>query len=339
MGWSCASSSSSPLSSSSLLHPRRPRAASGLLYTTCLFLLEAYSHRSSAVAAAPLCAYGSSWAIAAVAVTTTKTGILAASQRTPAAFACTTSPSSSPSSSSSSSSSSHPSYTRRFLSMTRGGGGMDMNSRDQPTAEALRRPLIITGPSGVGKGTLIRRLLGEYPTRFGFSCSHTTRGPRPGEEEGVDYKFTTRALMAAAIEAGLFLEHATVHGNLYGTSFEAVQKVQDAGKICVLDIDVQGVISVKEAASRGKIYDLRPLYVFIAPPSLEILESRLRGRETETEEDVRQRTNNARKEVEYGATEGNFDKIVTNDDLETAYQDLKHYIEDMYYGGGVVDGR
>jgi len=203
---------------------------------------------------------------------------------------------------------------------------------DQPVEmSALRRPLIISGPSGVGKGTLIRRLLGEYPARFGFSCSHTTRGPRPGEQEGIDYFFTTREKLQAEIDAGKFLEHATVHNNLYGTSFDAVREVQDEGKICVLDIDVQGVLSVKKAAARGLVHNLRPLFVFIAPPSLEVLEKRLRGRETEKEEDVVRRLGNARKEVEYGWVEGNFDKIVVNGELDEAYRDLVGYIENMYY--------
>jgi guanylate kinase len=112
---------------------------------------------------------------------------------------------------------------------------------------------------------------------------------------------------------------------------EAVRKVQRAGKVCVLDIDVQGVMSVKKAAARGLVHDLRPLFVFIAPPSLEVLEKRLRGRETEKEEDVVRRLGNARKEVEYGWVEGNFDKIVVNGELDDAYRDLVGYIERMYY--------
>lgn len=162
-------------------------------------------------------------------------------------------------------------------------------------------------------------LLSKESNRYGFSVSHTTRGRRPGEEEGVDYHFTTRETILADIAAGKFLEHATVHGNLYGTSFDAIRRVQDAGKICILDIDVQvgmyvnytytcrmgadgltnasfayniyvchyqGVVSVKAAATTGRIKDLMPIYVFIAPPSMAVLEERLRGRDTEKEEDV-----------------------------------------------------
>eukprot|EP00624_Nannochloropsis_granulata_P006866 evm.model.NODE_5305_length_5535_cov_19.917976.1 len=234
--------------------------------------------------------------------------------------------------------------TRGSSSSSNGNGGsiatikgmtssVSCSSLDQPVeGSAMRRPLIITGPSGVGKGTLIRRLLGEYPARFGFSCSHTTRGPRPGEQHGIDYFFTTREKLQAEIDAGKFLEHATVHNNLYGTSFDAVREVQDDGKICVLDIDVQGVLSVKKAAARGLVHDLRPIFVFISPPSLEVLEKRLRGRETEKEEDVVRRLGNARRELEYGCAKGNFDKIVVNGEFDEAYRDLVGYIEKTYYG-------
>lgn len=99
--------------------------------------------------------------------------------------------------------------------------------------------LVVAGPSGVGKGTLIDKLLKEHPNLFGFSVSHTTRAPRPGEVDGKSYHFTTVPEMEAGIAKGLFLEHASVHGNFYGTSFEAVNRVSQAGKICILDIDVQ----------------------------------------------------------------------------------------------------
>ena len=205
------------------------------------------------------------------------------------------------------------------------------SQRGKVPKDKLLRPLVICGPSGVGKGTLMNILFEEFGGYFGFSVSHTTRGPRPGEVHGVHYNFTSKEVMAAAIDEGRFLEFAQVHTNLYGTSLEAVRKVQRAGKVCVLDIDVQGVMSVKKAAARGLVHDLRPLFVFIAPPSLEVLEKRLRGRETEKEEDVVRRLGNARKEVEYGWVEGNFDKIVVNGELDDAYRDLVGYIERMYY--------
>ena len=103
------------------------------------------------------------------------------------------------------------------------------------------------GPSGAGKSTLIGLLRKEFPEDFGFSVSHTTRGPRPGERDGVDYYFVEKADMEREIAAGHFLETAHVHGNIYGTSFDAVNRVSAADKICILDIDIQ----VRAARRRG----------------------------------------------------------------------------------------
>lgn len=95
----------------------------------------------------------------------------------------------------------------------------------------VEKPVVITGPSGVGKGTLISMLMKEFPSMFGFSVSHTTRAPRAMEKDGVHYHFTERSVMEKAIKDGKFLEFASVHGNLYGTSVEAVEAVADAGKV------------------------------------------------------------------------------------------------------------
>ena len=97
----------------------------------------------------------------------------------------------------------------------------------------------VCGPSGAGKSTLIGLLRKEFPEDFGFSVSHTTRGPRAGEKDGVDYNFVNKADMELEIAAGHFLETAHVHGNIYGTSFEAVNRVSAADRICILDIDIQ----------------------------------------------------------------------------------------------------
>lgn len=93
------------------------------------------------------------------------------------------------------------------------------------------KPIVISGPSGVGKGTLIAKLMKEFPSMFGFSVSHTTRAPREKEKDGVHYHFTDRSVMEKAIKDGKFLEFAAVHGNLYGTSIEAVEAVADEGKV------------------------------------------------------------------------------------------------------------
>ncbi|CAM9447698.1 unnamed protein product, partial [Choristocarpus tenellus] len=170
---------------------------------------------------------------------------------------------------------------------------VDPNAGDHITRVA---PVVIAGPSGVGKGTIIRRLMELFPNKFAFSCSHTTRSRREGEEDGVHYHFATRESMQEAIDKGEFIEHAEVHGNLYGTSVAAVEELSGNGKICVLDIDVQGVQAVKKA-------NLEPYYVFVTPPSMEVLEQRLRDRGTEDKESVIRRLGKAKEEMDYGNSE------------------------------------
>lgn len=179
-----------------------------------------------------------------------------------------------------------------------------------------KRPVVVCGPSGVGKGTLLNKLMADYPEQFGFSVSHTTRAPRPGEEDGVHYHFCDKTSMEAAIARGEFIEYARVHTNLYGTSVESVRAVTAAGKTCLLDIDVQGAEAVKRTP-------LNALFVFISPPSFGALEERLRGRGTETEEKIQGRLNVARTEMGYVKKPGFFDDVIVNDDLEEAYDRLK----------------
>jgi len=159
---------------------------------------------------------------------------------------------------------------------------------------ATPAPLIVCGPSGVGKSVLIKKLQETFPNKFGFSVSHTTRGPRPGEENGKDYHFSDLDTMERGVAEGLFIESARVHGNMYGTSKAAVEAVRNAGKVCILDIDVQGAKSIHEQQAWP---DTR--FIFIKPPSLAELERRLRGRGTETEEKVLKRLGNARGEIEF----------------------------------------
>ena len=183
------------------------------------------------------------------------------------------------------------------------------------TKQQLYKSLIICGPSGVGKGTIINELLKCYPDKLGLSVSHTTRLPRPGENNGIHYHFVKKEWMEDKIKQtnndNFFIEYANVHGNLYGTSKNAVEYVQNQGKLCILDVDVQGVIQIKKSNFIGK-------YIFIAPPSIELLENRLRLRGTETEEQVKLRLKNAKQELEYGYTKGNFDEIIINDELSDA---------------------
>ena len=180
----------------------------------------------------------------------------------------------------------------------------------------VEKPVVISGPSGVGKGTLISMLMKEFPSMFGFSVSHTTRAARGMEKDGVHYHFTDKSVMEKEIKDGKFLEFASVHGNLYGTSVEAVEMVADAGKRCILDIDVQGARSVRASS-------LEAIFIFICPPSMEELEKRLRERGTETEEQVLKRLRNAQAEIEQGKSSGIFDFVLYNDKLDECYESLK----------------
>lgn len=184
---------------------------------------------------------------------------------------------------------------------------------------------VVTGPSGVGKSVLIKRLMSDVPGRVGFSVSHTTRDPRPGEVDGVDYHFVTRRTMENAIAAGEFVEHAQVHGNLYGTSMSAVQAVIQRGLVCLLDIDIQGAESVRQSRLHP-----RTSYVFLAPPSLEELERRLRGRGTETEERIQLRLGNARSELaELERRPAAWDMILRwrEVDLPRVHDEFRRFIE------------
>lgn len=202
-------------------------------------------------------------------------------------------------------------------------GKTKMTEEQHQKQQTLFRPLVFCGPSGAGKGTLIDLLMKEYPdNQFGFSVSHTTRQPRPGEVDGVNYNFCTVDQMKGDIAAEKFVEYAEVHGKYYGTSIAAVETVQSSGKICILDIDVQGVQNVKKSA-------LNPYYIFISPPSQEQLEMRLRGRGTESEEQIQTRLANAEKEMKFGTSE-NFDLVLVNDNLKESFQRLSSVIREWY---------
>ncbi|CAH6722496.1 guanylate kinase [[Candida] jaroonii] len=185
----------------------------------------------------------------------------------------------------------------------------------------MSRPVVISGPSGTGKSTLLKKLFAEYPDKFGFSTSHTTRQPRVGEVDGKDYHFTKVEDFKKLIDNKEFLEWAQFSGNYYGTSIKAVKDVAQQGKICLLDIDMQGVKSVKAS-------DLNAKYLFVAPPSIEELKTRLVGRGTETEESINKRLDAATREMEYAET-GAHDKIIVNNDLEEAYKQFKEFILDQ----------
>jgi len=189
----------------------------------------------------------------------------------------------------------------------------------EPIPEGSIRPVVVCGPSGVGKGTLIERVMSEFPQKVGFSISHTTRAPRPGERDGEHYHFRSVDAMHAEIQQGKFIEYAKVHGNYYGTSEASVAEVARRGKLCILDIDIQGARLVKKSPQDA-------LFVFIRPPSLAQLEKRLRGRGTETEEAIQMRLKNAIDEISHGEEPGLFHHVLVNDDFEATYNEFKNIL-------------
>jgi guanylate kinase len=201
-----------------------------------------------------------------------------------------------------------------FLSSSRGGPA----EATPRTTRGTVRPVVVCGPSGVGKGTLINMLLEEFGDKVGFSVSHTTRAPRPGEVNGTHYHFASMEVMEKMIADGEFVEYARVHGNIYGTSKKAVNAVASQGKVCVLDIDVQGAKSVSNA-------DIDAFFMFVLPPSVEELERRLRGRGTESEKAIQKRLFNATSEL--AQTDLPFwDAKITNEDKEQTYQQVRALI-------------
>jgi guanylate kinase len=175
---------------------------------------------------------------------------------------------------------------------------------------------IISAPSGTGKTTILKKIIVAME-RVIFSVSHTTRPPRAGEQEGIDYFFIDKDVFVNMQQRGLFIEWAEVHGNLYGTSSSAVQAAAEQGLDIVLDIDVQGALQVK-----GKLGD-KGILVFISPPSLEELEKRLTGRSTETDATAATRLANAKEEMK---SIEKYDYVIMNDIVDHAAEVLKSII-------------
>jgi len=172
--------------------------------------------------------------------------------------------------------------------------------------------IVLSAPSGCGKTTILKQVMQALPALV-FSVSHTTRQPRPSEVNGVHYHFVSPEEFIALRdqEPCGFLEWAEVHGHLYGTSVAEVEQRCRDGQDVLLDIDVQGAAQVRQRSN--------PVTVFIAPPSLETLEQRLRGRGTESEETIARRLRNARTEL---AVVGDYDYVIVNDKLEEAVEAL-----------------
>lgn len=171
--------------------------------------------------------------------------------------------------------------------------------------------LIVSGPSGSGKTTLCRRAEAAGLTSYSISC--TTRLPRPGEQDGVDYHFLTPQVFAAKVAAGEFLEHATVHGNSYGTLKADIIDLLQQGKNVVMDIDVQGAASIR--ACEDAIIRRAYADIYIHVPAAE-LEARLRGRQTDSEEVIQLRLHNA---AEEDARQGEYQYALISADRESDY--------------------
>jgi guanylate kinase len=174
---------------------------------------------------------------------------------------------------------------------------------------------VITGPSGVGKGTLIRGLLERVP-ELELSVSATTRPPRPGERDGVDYYFLTAEEFERHLQAGDFVEHACYSGNRYGTLRSELERRLRRGAAVVLEIEVQGARQVRSAMPEA-------IAVFIAPPSRDALRARLVGRGTDSPEQVGERMRTAERELE---AQPEFAHVVVNDRLEDATDELERIV-------------
>jgi guanylate kinase len=180
----------------------------------------------------------------------------------------------------------------------------------------LARVFVITGPSGVGKGTLIRGLLERVPG-LGLSVSATTRAPRPGETHGVDYHFLSPEEFDRRVDDGEFVEHATYSGRRYGTLRAELEDRLHRGQPVVLEIEVQGARQVRETMPEA-------LQVFIAPPSREALRTRLVGRGTDNAEEVDARLRTAERELE---AQSEFSRVVVNDRLDDALDELVDIVQ------------
>ncbi len=175
--------------------------------------------------------------------------------------------------------------------------------------------IIISSPSGGGKGTLIKEVLKTLPD-IGYSVSYTTRAPRPGEFHGKDYFFVSNEAFTKLIENDEFLEYAAVHDNFYGTSINQVYQEIHHGRDVILEIDVQGAAHIRRKLPES-------VAIFIMPPSFEILRQRLTARATETHENLSLRLKNSIDEIRQYE---NFDYVVVNEQVSSAVENLKTII-------------
>jgi guanylate kinase len=200
-----------------------------------------------------------------------------------------------------------------------------MTDNDQKSCTGRGKLFVISSVSGGGKTTVISHLMDLMPD-VQLAVSHTTRQARAGETDGKDYFFTSRERFRSMIEEDSFLEWAEVYGKYYGTSADAVESVSRSGCDAILDIDVQGAMQVREKRPDAVL-------IFIVPPSEEEQERRLRGRGTESEEDVERRLEAARQELAFA---DEYDYCVVNDNLAEAVESVRSIIENHRYRNGTL---
>jgi guanylate kinase len=205
-----------------------------------------------------------------------------------------------------------------------------MNAPTDATGKSRHRglPIVLSAPSGTGKSTIATRLLEVHPHAV-LSTSCTTRTPRAGEKDGEHYFFATNDEFKRKIEAGEFLEWAIVHGNYYGTPLKALEDQLNKGRDVVLTIDPQGALSVKRIYPAG-------VFVFVVPPSWDVLMKRLYKRATDDPQSMELRIANARKELAYL---GHYEYVVVNDDLEKAVDQVRSIIMAEHLKTGRLDRR
>lgn len=177
-----------------------------------------------------------------------------------------------------------------------------------------KKVIVISGPSGVGKTTIYKKILEEYQQEISFSISATTRTKRDSEIDGRDYHFLSLEEFEYLIAKGDFIEWETVHNNYYGTLNSEIQRIWDEGKHCLLDIDVKGGLRIK------KMFGEKSFSVFVSPPSIEELEQRLRSRGTNDEISLKNRLHNATQEM---TQKSYYNCVLKNENLENAIEELK----------------
>ncbi|THD22703.1 Guanylate kinase [Fasciola hepatica] len=183
------------------------------------------------------------------------------------------------------------------------------------------RPVVICGPSGCGKSTVIHALINKYPQAFYYCVSHTTRPRRPDEVDGKDYHFVSPEEFNEAVKSDHFIEYSIFSGYYYGTKKTELETAVKRNRICLMDLDIQGVEEIQKTP-------YNPICIFIRPRNFATLEKRLRSRSTETEDRILQRLAVAHQEMQYGISDGKFDAILVNDDLNKTVLDVMKVVQE-----------